>query len=198
VTDLAQEVVGRAIAQSHLAAWNVGMRRFGITDDIPRPRGLLVGEAPGPNTDALLPLFPDPVNSAGARLLRYAGVAAADWLGKLVRVNLCEGTWSERRAVAGRARVLAYLLDARNYWRGRPLRVLLLGARVARAWSCYGPFGHVQIDYYLGKPRLGDHVEIDVAWIPYPSGRNLAYNERRNQLRARRAVLWAMGDRDHP
>lgn len=191
--DLAQEVVGRTMMQSHLAAWNLAARRFGISDDLPRPRGLLVGEAPGPNTDALLPLFPVP-NSAGGRLLKYAGVPAAHFLGKLVRMNLCDGTWSARRAVAGRARAIAFLLDRTNFYKGEPLRVLLLGARVARAWSCYGPFGHVEM-LHTTSTRT---TPIQVAWIPHPSGRNLLYNSRRNQLRARRAVLWAIGERDIP
>ncbi len=189
--DLAQEVVGRALTQSHLAAWNFGMRRFGITDDLPAPRGLLVGEAPGPNTDPFLPLFPEPSQSAGGRLLKYAGVPTADWLGKLVRMNLCDGTWSARRAVAGRARALAFLLDQRNYHDGTPLRVLLLGARVARAWSCFGAFGSVEMEHR-------SDASLRVAWIPHPSGKNLLYNSRRNQLRARRAVLWAIGDRPTP
>jgi hypothetical protein len=191
VTDLAQEVVGRAITQSHLAAWNTGMRVLGITDDVPRPRGLLVGEAPGPNTDPLLPLFPDPASSAGGRLLKFSGADPAAWLGKLVRMNMCEGSWSTRRAVIGRARALAFLLDERNWWRGRPLRVLLLGTRVSESWGCRGAFGYTDLYGWRDRP-------LRVAWIPHPSGRNLIYNERRNQLRARRAVLWAMGDRVRP
>jgi len=200
VSALAQEVVGRTLTQSHLAAWNFGMRRFGITDDLPRPRGLLIGEAPGPHTDPLLPLFPEPSNSAGARLLRYAAVPAAWWLGRLVRMNLCDGTWSTRRAVAGRARALAYILDEENYYDGRPLRVLLLGARVARAWCCFGAFGHVEVIHHHGggSVRAARVTAFQTAWIPHPSGRNRLYNSRRNQLRARRAVLWALGERDVP
>lgn len=190
MTDFAQEVVGRTLAQSHLAAWNLGMRRFGITDDLPQLRGLLVGEAPGPNTDPLLPLFPSP-NSAGSRLLRYAGVPVSDWLGKLARMNLCDGTWSARRVVAGRARALAFLFDEANYHDGEPLRVLLLGARVAAAWGCSRPFGYTEEYGWRDQP-------LRVAWVPHPSGRNLLYNSRRNQLRARRAVLWAIGERDTP
>lgn len=191
MSDLAQEVVSAALAQSHLAAWNYGIRRFGIRDDLPSPRGLLIGEAPGPNTDPLLPLFPEPSNSTGARLLKYADVPAAAWLGKLVRMNLCDGTWSARRALAGRARALAFLFDTRNYHDGKPLRVLLLGDRVQREWSCYGPFGYNEMMYFRGPT-------LRVAWIPHPSGKNLLYNSRRNQLRARRAVLWAMGERARP
>lgn len=179
------------LMQSHLAAWGLGMRLFGITDDLPRPRGLLVGEAPGPNTNALLPLFPEPSNSAGARLLRYSGVPKADWLGKLVRMNMCDGSWSARRAVAGRARALSFLLDPVNFTNGEPLRVLLLGTRVARAWSCFGPFGSATWCF-------DGIADLQVTWIPHPSGRNLAYNDRKNQLRARRSVLWAIGERSTP
>lgn len=191
MSDLAQDVVAMTLRRGHADAW----RFYGLCGKPPAPRGLLVGEAPGPNTNALLPLFPQPSNSAGARLLRYSGVDPADWLGKLVRMNMCDGTWSIRRAVAGRARALAFLLDKRNHYDGLPLRVLLLGVRVARAWSCYGAFGHVEMIHYF-NPSLS--IPIQVAWIPHPSGRNLAYNSRRNQLRARRAVLWAIGERDAP
>lgn len=187
MNDLAQEVVGSTLMRGHTNAWT----QYGLAGRPPAPRGLVIGEAPGPNTNALLPLFPAPSNSAGARLLRYADVDPADWLGKLVRMNLCDGTWSARRAVAGRARALAFLFDKANYYNGAPLRVLLLGDRVRRAWSCYGAFGYVRMEYY-GGPTL------HVAWIPHPSGRNRLYNVRRNQLRARRAVLWALGERETP
>jgi len=192
MSDLAQSVVGRTLEHGHVVAWRLGRRRFGYSGDPPPPRGLLVGEAPGPNTNALLPLFPEPGNSAAGRLLRYADVDPADWIGKLVRMNMCDGTWSARRAVAGRARALAFLFDESNWHGGQPLRVLLLGARVARAWSCFGTFG------YDDRFHHKNGVVLRVAWIPHPSGRNLLYNSRRNQLRARRAVLWALGERDAP
>ncbi len=194
MSDAAQQLVGRVLEDSHAAAWYLGRSRFGYAGTPPSPRGMLIGEAPGPSSDARLPLFPSP-NSAGARLMKYADVAPADWMGKLVRMNLCDGSWSARRAVAGRARALAFLLDETNFRDGAPLRVLLLGARVARAWACYGAFGYEQMIHYVGMPKS---VTIQVAWIPHPSGRNLVYNDRRNQLRARRAVLWAIGERSSP
>lgn len=187
MSNLAQKIVGHALDHGHAAAW----KTYGLFGKPPRPRGLLIGEAPGPNTNALLPLFPHPSNSAGGRLLKYTGVDPADWLGKLVRMNMCDGTWSTRRAVAGRARALAYLLDEDNYHDGLPLRVLLLGVRVAGAWGLAGAFGYVEM--ILERDR-----SLHVAWIPHPSGKNLLYNSRRNQLRARRAVLWAIGERAAP
>jgi hypothetical protein len=110
-------------------------------------------------------------------------------MSKLVRANMCDGPWSARRAVAGRARILEYLFDDANYCDGAPLRVLLLGARVARAWACPGPFGYREVRNQ-DKP-----VTLRVAWIPHPSGRNLLYNDESNQARAGRAVQWAIGDR---
>lgn len=183
----------------HVAAWRRARALFRCPDRPPRARGLLVGEAPGVATDPAMPLFPHPPASAGGRLLRWSGADPADWLGKLVRVNMCDGRWSERRATAGRARALAFLLDRNNFHDGRPLRVLLIGARVARAWACHGQFGYVT-EHYGHDPRQVDRPgeTIHVAWIPHPSGRNTIYNDRRNQLRARDAVLWAMGDRRYP
>ena len=192
MSDLAQRA-GYDVERSQVAAWRRGRALFGFSGSIPRPRGLLIGEAPGPNTDARLPLFPAPSNSAGSRLLRYTGVDPAAWLGGLARMNLCDGPWSTRRAVAGRVRALAYLLDEVNYHDGEPLRVLLLGPRVARTWACHGSFG-----YEVHAHDCGATVNLHIAWIPHPSGRNLLYNDRRNQLRARRAVLWALGERDAP
>lgn len=185
------------IERSHAMAWRHGARTFGLLGSPPDPRGMLVGEAPGPNTDASLPLFPEPSNSAGARLLKYADITHYDWLGKLVKVNLCDGPWSARRAIEGRVRVLSYLLDKDNYRGGEPLRVLLLGARVTRAWGAvperarHAGFGYTDM-------RLGGSSTLRVAWIPHPSGRNLLYNDHKNQLRARRAVLWVLGERDEP
>jgi hypothetical protein len=146
-----------------------------------KPYGVLIGESPGPNT----------ANSAVDRLMKYAEVEPAGWAGKLIRMNLCDGPWSARRATAGRARAIEYLFNKANCNDGRPLRVLLLGKRIARAWACHGPFGYVT-HHYGGQPNL------HIAWIPYPSGRNPIYNERKNQLRAKRAVLWALGERAKP
>lgn len=179
------------VARTHAAAWRLGRSHFDYRGDMPTPRGMLIGEAPGPHTNAKLPLFPEPTNSAAARLLKYADIEPVEWMGKLVRVNMCDGPWSARRAAEGRARAVTYLLDRDNFVDGQPLRVLLLGARVARAWSCYGPFGSKTMVYWEGP-------ELEVAWIPHPSGRNLLYNERRNQLRARRAIAWAIGERSAP
>ena len=192
------------VESSHVGAWRRGRALFGFPRGTcpPDVRGMLVGEAPGPNTDPRLPLFPAPGNSAGARLLRYAGIDPVDWFGKLLRVNLCDGPWSLRRATVGRARVLSYLLDEANFYDGAPLRVLLLGTRVASAWGCRGSFGYEEHQYGLNPIATFRMVPSDktlhVAWIPHPSGRNLLYNVRRNQSRAKRSVLWAIGERDTP
>ena len=152
---------------------------------------MLIGEAPGPNTNAKLPLFPEPSNSAAGRLLRYANIEPDVYMGRLVRMNMCDGAWSERRAISGVIRALSYLLDPINFCGDAPLRVLLLGRRVADAWNCgTSLFGY----------ECRDHAELklQIAWIPHPSGRNLAYRERKNQLRARHALLWSIGERWMP
>lgn len=181
------------VTHSHLVAWRLGRKHFGYQGDVPRPVGMLIGEAPGPHTDARLPLFPLPNASAAGRLLKYAGTDPADYIGKLVRMNLCAEEWSERGATAGVVRALEFLLNPGNYHRERPLRVLLLGRRVADAWHC----GKAQFGFEIRCPT-GGYPNLYVAWIPHPSGRNLVYNDRRNQLRARRAVLWALGEGRRP
>lgn len=182
------------LAHSHAAAWRFGRSHFNYAGELPQPRGLLIGEAPGPNTNAKLPLFPMPNNSAAGRLLRYADIEPVEYIGRLVRMNLCDDEWSGRGAVAGVVRAISYLLDEANFFDGKPLRVLLLGRRVAEAWNCGPePFGY-QIRHYTG----GGVPNVYVAWIPHPSGRCHLYNERKNQLRARRAVQWALGERPRP
>lgn len=176
------------ITHAHVVAWRLGRKHFGYQGDVPRPVGMLIGEAPGPHTDARLPLFPLPNASAAGRLLKYSDVEPIDYIGKLVRMNLCVEEWSERGAIAGVARALEFLLNPKNYHRGRPLRVLLLGRRVADAWNC----GKAQFGYEARRSAYG-FPGIQLVWIPHPSGRNLAYNDRRNQLRARRAVQWVLG-----
>ena len=81
--------------------------------------------------------------------------------------------WSARRALAGFMHTLGYLLDETNFVDGHPLRVLLLGAKVARAWGKHGAFGH-SMNHYAEAPG----VTLQVAWVPHPSGRNLIYNDR--------------------
>ena len=182
------------ISRSHEVAWRLGRSHFAYAGEVPQPRGLLIGEAPGPNTNAKLPLFPLPNNSAAGRLLKYAGIEPAEYIGRLVRMNLCHDQWSDRRATAGVVRAISFILDEANYYDGKPLRVLLLGRRVADAWNCdQEPFGY-SIRHYTG----GSYPNVYVAWIPHPSGRCLIYNERKNQLRARRAVQWALGERPRP
>ena len=188
----------KEINKRHLTAWNVGKKIFGYDGDLPKARGLLIGEAPGPNTKAKMPLFPNPVGSAAGRLLSYSGISPKEWMGKLVRTNQCgDDQWSSRAACAGRVALTSYILDPKNFHEGKPLRVLLLGARVARAWACHGPFGSVTW-VFPDDGRLENSERVEVAWIPHPSGRNLLYNDRKNQLKAGRAVQWAIGERDKP
>ena len=179
----------------HVAAWRLGQKHFDYGTQLqdrhpPLPRGLLIGESPSPNTNAELPLFPLPNNSAASRLVKYADIKPVEYLGRLVRMNLCDEEWSDRRAIVGYAKALSYLLDVKNFYDGKPLRVLLLGERVARAWGCDGPFGYAE--------RQSNPPGLCIAWIPHPSGRCHLYFERKNQLRARRSMQWAIGERAAP
>jgi hypothetical protein len=181
--------------ERHVDAWKRGMelRMFepGIGLNLPAVRGLLIGEAPGPHTDGSIPLFPHARGCAASRLMAYAGLKPSDWLGRLRRVNLCEEIWSKSEANAGVIEAIEWLGTNSNLFDGQPLRVLLLGRRVADAWRVgEQPFGFTK--------RTVNRVRLRIAWIPHPSGRCLAYNDRKNQLRARRAVLWAIGQRAAP
>jgi hypothetical protein len=177
--------------ERHINAWVRGMelRMFdpGVGLNLPVVRGLLIGEAPGPHTDGAVPLFPHAPGCAASRLMTYADLKPSDWLGRLRRANLCEENWSRSEANAGVVKALEWLHDRANLFEGSPLRVLLLGRRVADAWR-------------VGKQSFGftKRERLRIAWIPHPSGRCLAYNDRKNQLKARRAVLWAAGMRMTP
>jgi hypothetical protein len=160
---------------------------------MPVPKALVVGEAPGHNTDGNIPLYPHFKGCAAERLIGYAGVSYKDWCTTTYRVNLCKEKWSSReaRTTAGYIRMWCSTLtnhskDALGLAHIDPngFKVLLLGSRVRDAMG-------VDDGTPFGTDRLTG--EIEVRWIPHPSGRCRYYNDSNNQKKAGRAVRWLLG-----
>lgn len=137
---------------------------------------VIVGEAPGDNTSAHLPMFPWPRGSAGGRLLTISKMSALDYLRTFHRINLMP---TPRGWGAAQARVAVH--DVLLKYGGHPL--VLLGSKVCAA------FGR-GVD--VGVPALLSNGCWTIP-VPHPSGRNLVVNE--DAMRERmRAALWLAVD----
>jgi hypothetical protein len=123
---------------------------------------ILVGEANPYGADPLFALWPDPYNSAGARLQRLVlQLSVDDYLRSFERVNLCPTRWS-----APVARAQATALET-HVEAGRV--AVLLGTKVSRAFSAHAPPFEPFRAYERGAGRL--------VVLPHPSGLNRAWNE---------------------
>lgn len=150
-------------------------------------RILLIGQAPGPNTDPARPLWPEPASSTGGRLVAFAGISPGVYLEQFDRVNLlntfpgrtrqCPDTFPTRDA-----RIAASAM--RPFLRGR--RVVLVGRAVATAFS-------------LGLLPFHEWVsdDFEVAVIPHPSGRNAWYRRAEN-VATYRAFWRGIGEYPRP
>lgn len=160
----------------HAVIWRLG----GLVGDPPSPRGLVVGECPGPNTDPRTPMFPDVShpNSSANRLMRLGRFTLQEYLGRLTCVNQCLHTWNEDEAVVRHRLMIKWLMS-----HGRCMRVLLLGAKVQSVWGV----GNRRFGY----ERFADTLQI--TWAPHPSGMCRAYNEVKNREQLARRVRWVAG-----
>lgn len=146
------------------------------------PVGLVVGEAPGPNTSGRLPMFPYPASSAAGRLLKMSGLTPGQYLGRLHRRNLFEEYPGERWDAA-MANLRAHEVQAWCAGEGGVRRVLLLGKRVAAAFG---------MDIW-GEVESGTAPVVHYRSIAHPSGMNPIYNAPTARLAAQAAVIWAAG-----
>lgn len=173
-------------AECRLANVHCGVRPSDIEGPI---NGLIVGEGPGPNTSPHLPMFPWPARSAGGRLLAMAGMTPGQYLGRFRRINLLDTSdWYTIRA-RQRAKLVLEALQLDLAKRraaapdARPLRVLLLGVRVAHVFE-------VRANEPFKQIEMADHVFVA---IPHPSGENRYYNIPGVRHNAGIAVRWAAG-----
>lgn len=163
---------------------------FGISvESLPlrHPRGLIVGERPGPSTSRSCPMFPWPASSAGGRLLGMSGVSIRDYLTLLRRVNAQYdgGPW-RLPAARERAEELAQYA-ARLYG---PLRVVLCGRRAAEA------FGLGDQPWFQRLLVSRDGSAHTYVVVPHPSARNQLYRDENVPRAVGRTVRWAAGLED--
>lgn len=188
--ELADAMVrGRCAHLTHvelrLAAKFVGMTPAMV--DGP-PEGVIVGESPGPNTAGRRPLMPWPAGASGERLMKFADMTPGQYLGRFVRFNLFPfhvpaDEWNVERAQRS-AVTLRDSLVAEGTW-----RIVLLGARVAKAFGIDSPWTRVE-EFHANA--TGGTV-ITLVALPHPSGLNHDYNNERVRYAAGAAVRWAAG-----
>lgn len=144
---------------------------------------LLVGQAPGPNTDPLRPLAPLPRSSAGGRLAELAGLSPKEYLKLFDRTNLLhtfpgrwkrDDKWPVRDAEIA-ASAMKPLLGGRH--------VILVGRNVAVAFGY--PAQHLDFHEWFNDSQWG----FEVAVVPHTSGRNHWYRKPGHEDHAR--AFWA-------
>lgn len=151
---------------------------------------LLVGQAPGPNTDPDLPLFPIPSTSAGGRLMQFMGLTRTQYLRTFDRVNLLRyypGKWQNGdRWPIRDARIAAEALAP--LFAGR--KVVLVGRNVADAFDLRVDFHEwTTLQVRRRNPVTGCPGLCQIAVVPHPSGRNHWYNQEERRIVAR--TFWA-------
>lgn len=154
-------------------------------------RPLLIGQAPGPNTDPRLPLFPVPSTSAGGRLAEMTGLGRAEYLKTFERVNLLPDfpgkTKKEDMFPVARARFAAKIM--KPFLAGRT--VVLVGRGVSTAFGLDPSFEFHKWFTHPVKRRCAfarDSWHARVVIIPHPSGRSRWYNDDAN--RALSIAFW--------
>lgn len=153
-------------------------------------RLLLIGQAPGPNTDPRLPLFPLPRTSGGGRLCQLMGLRNSRYLALTERINLLNrypGKWQNGDVWPLReARIAAESMQP--LLAGR--RVVLVGRNVADAFDIRSPFHQwTTLQVRRRCPVSGCPGLAEVAVVPHPSGRNHWYNAEDRRAEAR--AFWA-------
>lgn len=148
---------------------------------------LLVGQAPGPNTDPDLPLFPYPKTSAAGRLKRIMDISMGDYLRTFDRVNVFRdfqgGKPSRDHFPLTTAKLIARSMMP--MLQGRT--VILVGRKVSEAFGLndmeYHQFNELQV---MRRSPISDHKgKALFAVVPHTSGRNPWYNKEENMVQAK-------------
>lgn len=139
---------------------------------------IIIGQAPGPNTDPMEPLHPLPSTGTGGRLLEVMGISPEDYLAMFRRTNLLhcfpgqwrkEDRWPKRDAVIA-AQAIKPLLERKD--------VILVGRRVAVA------FGYRSEDLGFHQWYEEELWGYRVAIVPHTSGRSHWYRREENLKQA--------------
>lgn len=127
-----------------------------------RPKLVIFGERPGPNTDPERPLFPHTTTGAAARLIRLLGLTQEEYLATVTRYNVVGDFHSRTNTNFARA----YVADKMQWHRSYDgiVRFVFCGKAAAQA----GP-------PEVRKLGFGETWH-DCMVIPHPSGRNRFYN----------------------
>ncbi len=152
---------------------------------------LLIGQAPGPNTEPDLPLYPMPKTSAGGKLLQLTGLTMSVYLAAFDRMNLLydfpgrSGPRDDRfprRSARVAARAVIQLLEQR--------KVIFVGRNVADA------FGYTTAVAPFHDWGYCPKFSFSYVCVPHPSGRNHWYNQKMN--RDESAEFWRVFIEQHP
>lgn len=142
---------------------------------------LLIGQAPGPNSDPDLPLYPLPAGKSGGRLAAYMGIDYSEYLMRFDRANLLYEH-------PGRHRSNDYFPDRLARVAAEAMLQVLEGRRlVALGRETGDALGYPLLGYHSWTrcPRWG----VRIAVAPHPSGRSRWYNDEGNQREARQFWL---------
>jgi hypothetical protein len=148
---------------------------------------LLIGQAPGPNTDPDYPLFPVPRTSAGGRLQELMGLSRGEYLKAFDFVNVLRHFPGKHKRDDKFPMPLARAAaDAmRPLLAGR--RVILIGRNVASAFGLDEVDWHAWYEVKVRRRCLVSKTPwtASMAVAPHPSGRSRWYNEADNRAQAR-------------
>lgn len=141
---------------------------------------LLIGQAPGPNTDPRLPLYPLPRTSTGGRLADFMGLTTHQYLRTFDRCNVLQEFPGKvkrddkfpLREARIAANAMAPLLVGRQ--------IICVGRNVGSS------FGWSDLPFHT-TVVTSDGTEWTV--VPHASGRNHWYNKEENRMAAR--AFWA-------
>jgi len=141
---------------------------------------LIIGQAPGPNTDPLNPLPPLPTQCAGGRLVELAGLTSQQYLEWFDRANLLQFFPGRNMCPDKFPKPMAQIAAEamKPLLRGRQL--ILLGRNVAEAFGY--PAQHLAWHEWFEDPFWG----FTVAVVPHTSGRSHWYRNLDNREQAKR------------
>lgn len=143
---------------------------------------VLIGMAPGPNTDPRAPLFPMPASSAGGRLQQFSGLTRHGYFRLFDRVNCLthfpgkSGSTGEDLFPMREARRAAEI--HKQHFRGR--RIIFVGRQVAEV------FGHPKQEMDWFEWSNCETWRYRCSVIPHTSGRNHFWNTEENRELAKK------------
>lgn len=158
-----------------------------------KPKAVIVGESPPPDTDNDAPLFPHPVGSSGANLRELSGLTHQAFMETFLRANLLgmyPDEWPSREAVTmARAFTVA---TRKNGW---PL--VLLGKRVAKSfglehaprfeWFCLADVPQIGVPTWVHHAFIGGR-RLRAIVLPLPGSLNPVWNDLEVREQARQAL----------